>query len=60
MLGGGIVEMAQFPIERLSALVAAHSTIGDYGTEPDLRRATLGWQAVVHGAEITAAERFGP
>lgn len=58
VLGGGVVEMKGFPMDRLSALVAAHSAIGDAGHKPDLRPAVLGWQAVVHGAEVTAAERF--
>ncbi|MCA9840166.1 MAG: ROK family protein, partial [Trueperaceae bacterium] len=52
VLGGGICEMPGFPVAHLSKLVAANSTVREMGVELDLRPASLGWEAVLHGAEL--------
>lgn len=60
VIGGGICEMAGFPLDRVAALVAENSTIGEMGGALDLRPARLGWGAVLHGAELVAAESGAP
>jgi predicted NBD/HSP70 family sugar kinase len=57
LLGGGICKMAGFPADRMAALVAEHSTASEMGGALDIRWAQLGWEAVLHGAELAAAER---
>lgn len=62
LLGGGVCRMAGFPKERLATLVIENSTARERGGGLDLRWARLGWEAVMHGAELTAdevAERTG-
>lgn len=56
VLGGGICEMAGFPLARLQTLVAANSTAREMGVTLDLRPALLGWEAVLQGAELVAAD----
>lgn len=55
ILGGGIVDMAGFPFDRVAGLVADHSTQRETGEALDLRRAALGWQAALHGAALALA-----
>ena len=57
LLGGGICTMAGFPAARLAALIAEHSTSLEMGVALDIRWAKLGWEAVLHGAELAAAEQ---
>lgn len=57
VLGGGVCEMAGFPAERLTALVAAHSTTREMGVDLNLRPAKLGWEAVLHGAEMATKQK---
>lgn len=59
VIGGGICEMPGYPLDRLTALVKENSTIREMRVELDLRQAVLGWEAVLHGAEISAAEHQG-
>lgn len=56
LLGGGLCRMAGFPAQRLTALVAEHSTASEIGVPLDIRWARLGWEAALHGAELAAAE----
>lgn len=48
LLGGGVTAMAGFPLERMQArfLGALPRSL----PAPEIRRATLGWQAAIHGA----------
>ncbi|SKA82883.1 allose kinase [Thiothrix eikelboomii] len=59
VLGGGICDMAGFPRERLAKLVEENSTVRESGNTLDLRWASLGWGAVLHGAEVTVDEQVG-
>lgn len=55
LLGGGVCKMPGFPSERLIQLVKQNSTINESKAVLDFRWASLGWTAVLHGAELTAA-----
>lgn len=57
LLGGGLCGMRGFPAARLAALVAEHSTASEMGVALDIRWAKLGWEAVLHGAELAATEQ---
>lgn len=56
LLGGGILEMANFPRERLARLVAEHTLTARIGRATDLRWAELGWTATLRGAPRVVAE----
>ena len=51
--------MPGYPLDRLAALVRQNSTTQEMGVSLDLRPAALGWEAVLHGAEITASDHRG-
>jgi allose kinase len=55
VLGGGILEMAGFPHDHLTRLIAEHAPIAETGRTMDLRRAELGWTATLHGASPVVA-----
>lgn len=59
VVGGGICEMPGYPLDRLAALVRQNSTTQEMGVALDMRPAALGWEAVLHGAEITASDHRG-
>ncbi|HTJ92111.1 MAG TPA: ROK family protein [Pararobbsia sp.] len=57
VLGGGVLEMADYPRERLRALVERHSPIAETRRALDLRWCHHGWAAVLHGAHAIVAKR---
>jgi allose kinase len=56
VLGGGICEMAGFPRDDVAGLIEENAPFQSTGRKMDLRWASLGWEAALHGAQITAAE----
>jgi predicted NBD/HSP70 family sugar kinase len=57
LLGGGICEMPDFPKEELVAAILSSFPFDQTGQVLDVRWATLGWQSVLYGAPLVAADR---
>jgi allose kinase len=58
LVGGGIVQMADYPREELRAVVADHLPLPPMISPLDLRWAQLGWEAAIWGALSQAARSF--
>lgn len=56
LLGGGVCEMAHFPKDKLVASIRANFPFDHIGQPIDIRWGRLGWQSVLHGAPLVAAE----
>jgi allose kinase len=50
VIGGGVVDMVDYPRNALAAAIAAHLPLPQSIRPLDLRWATLGWQAAIWGA----------
>jgi allose kinase len=48
--------MEGFPKDDVAGLIAENAPFESMGRKMDLRWAKLGWEAALHGAQITAAE----
>ena len=57
LLGGGICEMPDFPKPELVAAIQSSFPFEQIGQVVDVRWATLGWQSVLYGAPLLAADR---
>jgi len=57
LLGGGICEMPHFPKEELAVAIQNSFPFEQIGQVLDVRWATLGWQSVLYGAPLVAADR---
>jgi len=57
LLGGGICEMPDYPKEELVAAIQCSFPFEQIGQVVDIRWATLGWQSVLYGAPLVAADR---
>jgi allose kinase len=57
LLGGGICEMPHFPKEELIAAIQNSFPFEQIGQILDVRWATLGWQSVLYGASLVAADK---
>jgi predicted NBD/HSP70 family sugar kinase len=57
LLGGGICEMPDFPKQELVATIRDSFPFEQIGQTLDVRWATLGWQSVLYGAPVVAADR---
>jgi predicted NBD/HSP70 family sugar kinase len=57
LLGGGICEMPHFPKEELVTAIQNSFPFEQIGQVLDVRWATLGWQSVLYGAPLVAADR---
>lgn len=59
LLGGGICEIPNFPKEQLVNKIQNSFPFEQIGQVADVRWATLGWQSVLYGAPLVAADRGG-
>ena len=57
LLGGGICEMPGFPKGELASAIKCSFPFKQIGQVGDIRWATLGWQSVLYGAPLVAADR---
>lgn len=56
VLGGGVCELADFPRDRLAALVESKAPFEQTGQDMDLRWAQHGWRSALYGAPMAVAE----
>jgi allose kinase len=55
LIGGGVVQMTDYPKDELSAIITAHLPLPQSISPLDLRWARLGWEAAVWGAIAAGA-----
>ena len=60
LLGGGLCEMADFPRQRIEARLRQYIPSRDAGISMNVRWASLGWKAALHGALHRVNEPAAP
>jgi allose kinase len=56
VLGGGVLDMLDYPKERLAELIECYAPIAETRRSMDLRWSELGWLSVLHGASAVVAQ----